>query len=95
MEYIICAALWYKTDEVFVHQPKNIDKGIVFAGRRHHNCFIPLSIAFPQRDKNSVEQGFLTSKDRFVNRQEAAEIAFAAGQIKDEANGCLFSEDLY
>ena len=39
-------------------------------------------------------QGFLTSKDRFVNREKGGKIAFAVGQIDKETN-CLFSEDLY
>lgn len=42
-------------------------------------------------------QGFLTSKGRFVNREEALEIARAAGQVGDDAGykKQLFSEDLY
>ena len=44
-------------------------------------------------------QGFLTSKDRFVNRKEALEIAIAAGQVNENELGNpligLFSEDLY
>jgi hypothetical protein len=43
---------------------------------------------------NTEEQGFLTNTDRFVNRQEAAQIAFESGQIKEETKR-LFSEDLY
>ena len=39
-------------------------------------------------------QGFLTSQDRFVDRKEAADIAYKAGQIKDITD-CLISEDLY
>jgi hypothetical protein len=39
-------------------------------------------------------QGFLTSDDRFVDRREAAKIALAAGQVKEELK-VLFSEDLY
>ena len=43
-------------------------------------------------------QGFLTNKNRFVNRDEGLEIAFDAGQLKDldkSREGQLFSEDLY
>jgi hypothetical protein len=39
-------------------------------------------------------QGFYTSKGRFVGREEAAKIAYAAGQIFSPTNR-LFSEDLY
>lgn len=40
------------------------------------------------------EQGFVTSTGRFVGREEAASIAFAAGQIDRHKSG-LFSEDLW
>lgn len=45
---------------------------------------------FPQ----SSPQGFMTSAGRFVERAEAARLAFAAGQIKDERQ-TLYSEDLW
>lgn len=38
--------------------------------------------------------GFMTSKGRYVDRKEAAEIAYNAGQT-DEKKSCLYSEDLY
>ena len=40
------------------------------------------------------EQGFLTNKNRFVDREEAGQIAFNAGQT-DELKRTLYSEDLY
>lgn len=39
-------------------------------------------------------QGFITNKGRFVNREEAAVIAYNCGQIQKPINK-LFSEDLY
>lgn len=97
-EHILCAALHYDNGIEYVHQPKNIKSGMVFCGRRHHNCFIPLETAFPERKKTDVKQGFITSLDRYVDRKEAMEIAIAAGQVdNDETNiGMdLISEDLY
>lgn len=96
-EYIICAALYYPNGIKYHHQPKNIKEpknGIVICGRRHHNCFVTLAAIFPERINVLIEQGFLTSKDRFVDRKEAGEISLKAGQISDK-NDCLFSEDLY
>ena len=95
--YIICSAIYIKnskTDMSFLH--KNIKNGWVIAGRRHHNCYCCLFSIKPDYRKNSVniDDGFITSDDRFVNRKEAAKIAYEAGQIKDEAK-CLVSEDLY
>lgn len=95
-EYILCAAIHYDNDKVYEHQPKNIKSGIVVCGRRHHNCFIILFNMFEEDDysKENTTQGFLTSKDRFVTRRAAAEIALKCGQIERPTNR-LFSEDLY
>ena len=38
--YIICSAIWFQDDNVYVHQPNNIKSGIVVCGMRHHNCFL-------------------------------------------------------
>jgi len=39
-EYILCAAIWCNDGKKHVHQPRNVPKGFVIGGRRHHNCFI-------------------------------------------------------
>lgn len=91
-EYIICAAIHFESNKVQAHQPKNITHGLVVCGRRHHNCFA--TVATFDFKLKEIEQGFLTSKDRFVNREEAGEIAFKCGQTT-ELKTCLFSEDLY
>ena len=39
-------------------------------------------------------QGFLTSRGRYVDREEAMKIAQATGQTTSDKSG-LFSEDLY
>jgi hypothetical protein len=96
-EYIICASIWFKDGISHKHQPKNVETGFVVSGRRHHNCFMIASICLADsysEAKGTGVQGFLTSKDRFVTRKEAGEIALAAKQIT-EPTTCLFSEDLY
>ena len=40
-------------------------------------------------------QGFMTSLSRFVNRKEAAKIAYNCGQIEDKEKLSLFSEDIF
>lgn len=93
-EYILCAAVHFQDGIEYVHQPKNIESGFVICGRRHHNCFTTKSI-FNTPFINS-EQGFLTSKDRFVDREEARKIAIDCGQITETMHSTkLFSEDLY
>lgn len=95
-EYIICAAIWFDDMEEHGAQPKNIESGFVVTGRRHHNCYRTIAII----DKNSVykgydsQQGFLTSKDRFLTRSEAMELAIKTGQT-NRTEGELYSEDLY
>lgn len=93
-EYIICSAIWYNDGIKRLHQPKNIQEGIVYGGRRHHNCFIMLNSAFPNYIKKNHIQGFLTNFDRFVDRKEASIIAYKSGQIKYQKE-YLTSEDLY
>lgn len=41
------------------------------------------------------EQGFLTSRGRFVGRSEAKRLAIAARQILDDGRPDLFSEDVW
>lgn len=45
--------------------------------------------------RNPNDQGFYTSKGRFVTRKEGLEIARAAGQVDKIIGGVLTSEDLY
>ena len=95
-EYITCAAIHYKIETQAPHQPRNIDKGVVLCGHRHHNIFAQ-SYAFglPEALKTVPNtQGFVTSFDRFVDRKEAAEIAYKVGQLEEERDR-LFSEDIY
>lgn len=105
-EYILCSAVWYK--DLLLKKPEvlkirgfspfNVDKGIVFCGWRHTNCIYQMVAitglkSIPSEAGEEV-QGFLTSKNRFVDRKEAGEIAFKAKQINKEID-FLFSEDLY
>lgn len=100
--YIICAAILYQDGNKYKHQPRNIDTGFVVCGRRHHNCFITSYILNGEQSLKrkvsdntwKVTQGFMTSDDRFVNREEAGVIAFEAGQTP-KLTECLFSEDIY
>jgi hypothetical protein len=92
---ILCAAIWFDDGIVHVHQPKNIQTGFVICGRRHHNCFATLSAITDKRHfEFEKEQGFLTNDDMFMNRVDAAKVAFEAKQT-DEIKKELFSEDLY
>jgi len=100
-EYIICAAAWYRDIELgkLIESnvlPLNCDRGLVFCGYRHMQCIYTAVSVTGKRDfeLGGCIQGFLTSKNRFVTRQEAARIALAAKQITDEVRA-LYSEDIY
>jgi hypothetical protein len=105
-EYILCAAIWYKDLPTQVHRPKNIDQGVVVCGHRHTHCISTVStlsglrsVQFAPDGVGESIQGFMTSKNRFVDRLEALDIATHAAQVSvdqlsNPAIG-LFSEDLY
>jgi hypothetical protein len=97
-EYLLCSAIWFDDGvDTYVHQPRNIKTGFVVCGRRHHNCFTTVAMLMGIRKERLTKeevQGFLTNKDRFVDRYEAAQIALASGQIK-EPKERLFSEDVW
>jgi hypothetical protein len=100
-EWILCAAILVEDGEEHLHQPRNIKKGFVICGRRHHNCYRILE-KIPGVDKLNVgrkNQGFLTNLDRYIDRKEAFQIAKAAGQCLQpdliNENIGLTSEDLY
>jgi hypothetical protein len=108
-ERILCAAVYVNDGEdygeVTYAAPK---RGIVFHGLRHMNCYHamrPWLKTLPKKVRSAKlnltqkheNQGFLTSKGRYVNREEAWVIAEAARQILPHARhpGTLYSEDLY
>jgi len=105
-EYILCAAIHFRDGKQYLHQPINIETGFVVCGRRHHNCYTTLMVLsedmtlsdktalFDERDI----QGFITNKDRFVDRKEGWEIALAAEQVKprvyDNSIDVIFTDPL-
>lgn len=101
MEFILCAAIWYKN---YPELPSSYivngtNKGIVLCGHRHtHIIGQCLGLTGKRQSQmGQYEQGFITNKNRFVDRIEAAKIAIWAGQIK-KLKYCdtkLYSEDLY
>lgn len=97
MEKILCAAIWYKDEKEHPHQPKNIKTGYVWCGRRHHNIInLRFSLLGSTTIHETSVQGFITTKDRFVDRVEGNKIAIAQSQVFGNIEGDeLISEDLY
>ena len=94
--YILCAAIHYEDGIKYPHQPRNIEFGIVACGWRHHNCFSTLYSLLGDKYDIALArvQGFITNDGMFVDRKEAAKIAYNSGQIKYKTEK-IFSEDLY
>jgi len=105
-EYILCAAVWYKDlpmkkPEVLEprgFRPYNVDRGVVVSGWRHGNCIYQMvgitGLRSIPAEAGEEIQGFLTNKNRFVDREEGGRIAFDAGQTS-ELKKTLYSEDIY
>lgn len=104
MEKIICSAIWYKDLPAQKFLPVNISKGMVVCGLRHVHCVDVLhsmtgirSVTNAPDGAGEMIQGFLTNRNRFVDRIEGLEIASKADQIikKHSPINELTSEDLY
>lgn len=103
-ERVLCAAIWYKELPTQEFLPKNIKEGIVVCGYTHANCINTVkslsglrTVRYSPDGVGESEQGFLTSKNRFVDREEGAKIALKCKQIEKlhYSNIELYSEDLY
>jgi len=86
-EYILCSAIKFN--------------GQIISGFRHKDCWEIIDLIQPDHDQLH-SCGFLTSKNRFVNRKEGWKIAKANNQIKYGLkasdfgdNSILTSENLY
>lgn len=89
-EWILCSAIKRKEPrEGEPYWKGTNDIMSIELGMRHHDIFHRF-----HGELIETEQGFYTSKGRYVDRKEGAEIAYAAGQIDTPVNK-LFSEDLY
>lgn len=97
-EIVICAAIWVQDGKKRPHQPTNIPSGAVFCGLRHCSIISQFA-AYGIAHKNRSVQGFLTSKNRFLTREEASELVRNNNQemVVDRSaiREQLYSEDLY
>ena len=92
-EFIVCAAI-LTTD-----LGKELLNGAEFVtGYRHHTIFKTFN-TFPDRllvDRSPKSQGFMTSRGRFVGREDGLRIAVESGKLNiDPDRKLLYSEDLY
>lgn len=88
MEKIVCAAIKFKRSN------DNFPVWQIYTGLRHADALYRMYLDGIKYDKPSHIEGFMTTEDRFVDRVEAAKIAFASRQIKEPV-AILYSEDIY
>jgi hypothetical protein len=74
-------------------------EGLVIRGHRHHDAMRAAGLAFCTPLRTAEGQGFVTSRGRYVTREEGRRLQEAAGigSIAPEGyrGDLLFSEDLY
>lgn len=81
-EYILCAAIKRKTPrEGEPYWKGTNDIMDIEIGYRHHDIFNRFKDG---EELDGIQQGFYTSKGRFVDRIEAMKIAYACGQVTAE-----------
>ena len=76
------------------------EDGYIARGHRHHNCIAVLRAMGKVPQPNHESQGFITSKNRYVNRVEGCRLQKEAGiesndKLHPYMGGELYSEDLY
>lgn len=68
----------------------------IMCGKRHAYILEEMFKLGIEYDKKTVQYGFLTDDDRFVNRIEAVSIAHECHQIpEDFSSTALYSEDVW
>jgi len=91
-EYIICAAIKRLVPRDLPGMYWTNDICDIEIGFRHHD----IMRRFPEEVSRKLEdQGFYTSKGRYVNRIEGMEVAIACGQVCKTGFKELYSEDIY
>lgn len=97
IEYVMCAANYYNDNIDHLYQPYNIDKGFIIGGWRHSCIGISYMSANKEAERwDDCIQGFLTTKNRFLTREEALVVVKDNGQLtKPLLGGVLTSEDLW
>lgn len=96
-EQVICSAIWFTEIERASHRPINTPGGVVVCGHRHGHCIsqiLPLTGERMYKLGDHI-QGFLTNKNRFVDRVEGGKIWMENGGKLEYSKTLLYSEDIY
>ena len=77
-----------------IHAAVKSKDGWIFFGKSHAHCFGKAHYLKVKMSQKACDQGFLLNNGEYVERPEAAEIAFGNGQTKKFLK-ILFSENLW
>lgn len=92
-EMVQCSAIWVNDVQKYAFQPNNVETGQVYCGFRHSAIIEQLRNV---RTVYPMIQGFLTSKNRFLDCDQAHVLVKENGQlVKDLLGPILTSEDLW
>ena len=97
-EKVICAAIWFKDIHPRAHhRPTNTPGGVVLCGHRHPHVISQINAITGKKmaEVGKYIDGFLTDRNRFVDREEGANIFISNGGELKYSKTKLFSEDLY
>ncbi len=72
-------------------------KGVIYPGKRHHNCIATIHDIFGNAKDIENVQGFIDENGNFYDRGRALKIAIQCGQMKvlKDETGLLYSEDIF
>ena len=76
MPKIVSAAIKFK--------PKGFDYFQIMCGKRHCDVLEIMHLLKINYERSTAVQGFLTDEDQFVDRYDAARMAFFSGQLPKE-----------
>jgi len=85
-----------ETKEICICSAVETTDGVIVRGHRHGDCMVAIN---NMGKKVGMNQGFITSKNRFVDRKTARKLQEEAEIKSSDKDGyrhdTLFSEDLY
>lgn len=92
-ERVLCAAVWYPDGPDTVYGPSNAHgRGFIWCGH-NHAAILEAAVELRGWRTTMKHQGFITTENRYVDREEAVRIAVAAGQVP-AGTDTLYAEDL-
>jgi len=90
----------FETGEQIICAACISENGTIFRGHRHSDCIAAMQLRAEKFDNKPEAQGFITSNNRYVTREEAFTIQLNAGISSKNTGGWvvegeLYSKDLY